>query len=446
MPLEYVNDRLEALDREPVDMVIGGVQLQGIYEVEESGAGFTEEWKAERERESGGAVTKDEVDEPPAAELRVTAWGDAEDWSALNDLRKQRNPFSVSIGPFAFAQMGISGLSATEVAEYPEAREFDIQLTEYREVVVQRQSLDEILGGEGGGGSAPGEPSGPSGWGPNEGPEVDSDTVASGATKTYPVGAGETWGRRLVDQSASGANAHVDTAGGGWTVQDVGFSGVFNGRNLPEGDTLIHAKTPNGSGARIQHIWAGNGSSKARDTGVFFNKVSTGDLIVSEVNMQNWRDNALYLSAPHESGSGGPNIAIESSYAYNNETSSYRLGQGTIRNCVGEHDGSHSGRGNRVIWARPPGTVEVEDCDIGNTNGYAIWAGVDGGSSTVNLRNCRISGQQQEQNSSSINGSSGGSPNLTAYDGGIPGGPRQAAEGVGHGESGRSGGPGGGVQ
>lgn len=439
MPIEYVNN--EDSESGAGEFLLGDVQIRGVYEVEEKGAGFHEEYKAERERESGGQA---EIDEPPAAKITIRAWGTQEDWANLNTLRQQREPFSVSVGPFAFAEMGFKKLSITESGEKPGAKQFDIRLQEFREVIVQRQSLEEALGGGSGGGAAPGDPSGPSGWGPNEGPSVKSDTAPPGGTKSYTVGPGETWGRRVIDQTASGSNAHVSTQGGGWVIQDVGLNGQFNGRALSEGDVFIHARTPNGSGARIQHIYMGDGSSKARDTGIYMNPRSSGDLTLSEINAQRWRDNAMYLSAPHESGSGGVNLLIEDSFAYNNETSSYRMGQGTIRNCVGHHDGSHSGRGNRTIWARPPGVVRVENCDILNSSGHAIMAGAQGRPSQVQLSGSNITGSTTTRHGSSISGSKGGQANVDNYAAGVPGGPRQAAAGVGHAEGGGGGDDGGG--
>lgn len=430
MPIEYVNNG----DSETGagEFLLGDVQIRGVYEVEETGAGFHEEYKAERERESGGQA---EIDEPPAAKITIRAWGTQEDWAELNNLRQQREPFSVSVGPFAFAEMGFKKLSITESGEKPGAKQFDIRLQEFREVIVQRQSLEEALGGGSGGGSAPGDPSGPSGWGPNEGPDTQSDTIAGGSTKTYEVGPGDTWGRMVVDQSAGGANAHVNATGGSWVIQDVGFNGVFNGRNLPNGDTLINA-TVGGGGSRIQHVYMGDGSSKDRDTGVWFDKNSSGDLTVTEVNAQRWKDNALYLSPPHESGSGGVNILVEDSFAYNNETSSYRLGQGTIRNCVG-HITSDISRGPRVIWARPPGVVRVENCDmLAEGNGHAILAGAQGRPSQVQISGSNITGNTTTKNGSSISGSKGGQANVDNYADGVPGGPRQAAAGVGHAEGG----------
>lgn len=431
--VEFHDGRLEG--SEPANMTIGDVVVPGIYEVSETGSGYTEEYLAERERESGGS---DETDEPPAARLTITAWGNQEKWSELNALRSREEPFPVGVGPFVFEEMGITSLEQTWAGNRPEAREFTIELQEFREVVVQERSTS---GGGGGGGSSDGGGSGdapPPGSGPEpSNPEYSGNptTIPSGGHETFDVASGETWGGELIDVSASGAGATIRARnGGGWTIENVGLRGTFNPRSgMPEGDSFMHIE-PNGE-ALINNVYMGDGATGNRTTGIFTNKDSSGSITFRNINVQGWNDNAIYASAPHESGSGNMDVLFEDCYSANNQTSCYRAGRGTISNCVGLRDANGT-RGNRVVWARAPGAVEIVDCQIANRqgDGYAVKVG-NGGSSTCNARgDTVIEGREDGVNFSG--GAQSGSANTDAYASSIPGSPADAAEGRGSGSGG----------
>lgn len=448
MPLEYHNGRLG--DDEPADMTIADVTLRGIYQVEGSGSGFTEEYLAERERESGG---QDEVDEPPAAELTITAWGEQEEWDRLNELRSRESPFAVSVGPFVFEQMGIANLEQTIMGRTYDSRQFTIRLQEFREVTIQQRSVaDGGSGGSSDGGGSGDSPSGDGGGpgGPREdgaqGPEPTNpdyggspESIPANSHETFQVANNETWGGELIDLTADGAAATINARAANWTVENVGVRGVFDGRPLENGDTILHAET-NGS-ALINNFYIGDGAVNNRDTGIYLNPNSSGDLEIRNVNAQGWPDNAIYASAPHESGSGNMDVEIADSYSANNQTSCYRLGQGTIRNCVGVRDGNGT-RGNRVVWARSPGPVEIVDSQIANRQGGASIMLGNGGTSTANVRgDSVIEGEIQEDGGGEANFSGGakqGDANTDAYADGIPGSAADAANGSGGGGGGGS--------
>ena len=415
--IEYVG---EYLPEEPSDMTIGNVRLRGTVRVEETGSGYTERYKAERERESGG---EDTADEPEAAELQVEAWGTQTDWEQLNLMREQRDPFPVSIGPFVFEEMGIASVEQTIDGRYgPAPREIIIDLTEFRELIVQRDSMSDVMGGGSDGGAGGGTP------GEVQGPEA-GDTTYSGTPRsmpgggTLPVGDGETFGGELIDTGNSG-NPKVIPRGNGWVIENVGLTGSWIGGGGTTGDQFMPVTV--GGSCAIRHVFAGEGAGGNISGCIFVHRSSSGSLEIRRVNIQGWDDNGMYMADPLRNGAC--QVEIVDSYAHNNQTSDYRGPTNLlVNNCVGIRDDS-AGRGRRNIWVRSGGTVEVRDCDLIMTPGTSVH--VDGGST------CNITGDTQITGGTtgSTSGSFGTNPDPQGYHSGIPGSADEAAEGVGAGE------------
>ncbi len=366
--MEWVDPDFD--DDEPTDMLIADIGLRGVVTVRESGPGFTEEYKAERLRESGGA---EEVDEPEPTELEVESLIEEETWQALNALRRRHDPFPVAVGPFVFELMGIESIEKDVDGEFPGAIRVTIILKEFREIIVQRQSLGEVLGGgqADGMGGASGAVQIAEGW-IDDGtghdvrtgqpiPQTRTISVPNGASPTYTIGSGESFGRVLFNVAGPNGAPLVAGQGSGWAIQDVGLSGPSHNMNR----AFIGPNTQ-GGGGRVDHIWMGDGTPHPRGTGMWWNNSSNGNLHVSTSYGAHWRDNWVYGSAPR-----GPHILIEDCYGYQNEVATYRLNRGEIRNCVANHDASHSGRGDRCVWVWAPGPAVIVDSHLRST-GYTI--------------------------------------------------------------------------
>lgn len=422
---------VEASEADPVTMTVGDVEVQGVYEVSEKGEGITEEYKAERESESGG---EDTVDEPPAATLDIRAYCSDATWGSLDALRHQRSPFPVSIGPFVFDGMGITNLSKSVEGKYPEANDVSITLQEFRELSIQRPSSGETDSQPREGGDVRlGEAADPQ-WGPGseEGvaPETETVTIASGERRQFGVSAGETFGRRVIDATANNANFVVPSRGGGFTVQDVGVAGP-SGTTQP--DTHFSFYNDNGNTALIRNLYLGDGAPSYTgdkgQTALWVAPSSQGAVRFGYINVQAFPDNGIYASAPAASAE----VRMEHSFAHNNGHANFRLGRGMVDNVVSTYDSNFSHRGPRAVWARQPGVVNIEDTQIQAAVGPAIQSGAHDGGGVVNVTGeSNVEGPLKRVNGGTISFASGASQSgadPTAYPAEVPGNPADAGNG-----------------
>lgn len=447
---EYTN-----VDAAP--MTIEDVEIPGVYNVSESGSGFTERYRTQAE--AGG----DTVDEPPAASLTVQAYCTEAQWEQLNALRESRDPFPVSIGPYAFDEMGITNLERVREANQPAALALTVTLQEFREVIVQSSAGSGGSGdgpnyGQdpgGGGGSDPsyddpggvGTPGGPvAQWTDTDGDkqgddsgealEYNRETIPSGVRESFGVAGGETFSGQLLDATANNANFVVAATGQDWTIRDVGIAGP-SGTTGGDSHFGLHEQ---GGSSLVENVYMGDGAPSytgdTGQTGMWYNNDSTGHVDIRLVNIQMFPDNGIYASAPANSAT----VTIQDCFGRNNGHANFRLANGEVINCVSVIDSDFSHTGNRAVWGRVPGPVSIQQSEVASASGSAIHMGAHDGPTVVNVEDgTTVQGSigdasaTRDVAASEINwsgGASEGTADLGAYHGRIPGSPADAATGV----------------
>ncbi|MCU4924903.1 hypothetical protein OB905_02745 [Halobacteria archaeon AArc-dxtr1] len=198
---------------------------------------------------------------------------------------------------------------------------------------------------------------------------------------------GETWEHKLIDMT-SGGDITVTAEGTDWTIRNVGFYGE---NTSGTGSATLAVADTGGATSTIENVYLGDGSDDRNgsstghgQTAIWVNPDHSGHLDISNVNIQNFADNAIYGSAP--GGSGGGTVHIDSSFAANCYVSHFRVateGSAITNSSVYVDDEGYAGRG---IWAWAPGTIEVDGCQIEmNGNHTAIDAGANGQGTTVQV-------------------------------------------------------------
>lgn len=432
-PPESIEFYREPGEDDPVAFTIDDAEIPGVYEVTERGAGFTEEYRAEIEQQSGGS---DHATEPPAARIDVVAYADNQTWELLNQYRDRREPFPVSIGPFAYEEMGISSLEKIVRADQQNAIELHIKLKEYREVVIQERDLSATDPGAGDIGVGDGPDAA---WVDTTGdgrddrtgepiPDMQSETHGN---DVITVSSGQAFGRYLV-RIADGAAPIIDTTGSNWSVQDVGFRGTYgtssntgNPFNIDEmGGSSLMRNIYIGDGAPM---YSGTVGVATGTTGAWFRNTSSGHLEGRFINVAGFPDNGLYWSPPANGTS-----RIADSYGQNNGIGTYRTRHTEMDGCVGVHNGQgHADHGGRVLWVWHSSNTSVEDCDLVVSAGSstAIVIGEGGQAGTVNVNNSGIDGGIAENHGSTANVTNSRSASAGNYHPTIPGSATDAAAG-----------------
>lgn len=440
MPVEFHRDP----DDDDIPVTVDDVTVPGIYEATEKGAGITEEYKAEREGESGG---QDTVDEPPAAKITVRGYVDDATWEELKALREREEPFPVSIGPFAFEQMGVVKIEREVLADETKANHLMLELQQFRSQQVQATNIFQRGSGNYTGGAV-GDVQGPTAaWTDKNGDGIDDNTrkplpdmqrepVPANGYERFNVGSGQAFGRLLIDAAASGARYRVQVNGSGWALQDVGARGKLSDSSNTCGVSIVNQ----GGTGFVQNLYLGDGaipySGKRGATGVFVSPSSSGRVTFRYCNVQNWPDNGFRTSPPRTSCE----IVMRDCYTANNGHANVRMSYGRIENTVSVIDQMRSGfRGRRCIWAEQPGPVDLANCELAliGGGGYVIEATYNGNPSTVNATNCGISGPTHT-GGGVIRRTNTRAPQLNNYADEIPGSAVDAAVGIA--EPGTSGG------
>ncbi|ELY49373.1 hypothetical protein C495_00370 [Natronorubrum sulfidifaciens JCM 14089] len=213
--------------------------------------------------------------------------------------------------------------------------------------------------------------------------------VIEAAGQTITIGDGEAWENKLIDMT-TGQDIVITAHGSEWTVRNIGFKGE---NTSGTGSATFGISDGAGGTSTVENVYLGDGSSDGNgnpnghgQTAFWVAPDHSGHIDFKNVNIQGFADNAIYASAPGNSGGG--TIHIDSCFAANCYVSHYRLateGSKVTNSSVYVDNEGYAGRG---IWAWSPGTVEVEDCQI-EMNGHhtAIDAGANGQGTNVVLRN-----------------------------------------------------------
>ncbi|RQG91257.1 hypothetical protein EA462_04505 [Natrarchaeobius halalkaliphilus] len=216
---------------------------------------------------------------------------------------------------------------------------------------------------------------------------TDDYEVIEAENQTITVDSGETWENKLIDMT-TGQDIVITAHGSDWTIRNIGFSG----ENTSGTGSATFGVSDSGGSSTVENVYLGdgsdgrNGSSSGHgQTAFWVDPDHAGHIDFQNVNIQGFADNAIYASAPGNTGGG--TIHIDRSFAANCYVSHFRLateGSKVTNSCVLVDDDGYQGRG---IWAWAPGTVEVENCQLEmNGQNTAIDAGANGQATTVVVR------------------------------------------------------------
>ncbi|GKZ12533.1 hypothetical protein [Haladaptatus sp. T7] len=242
-------------------------------------------------------------------------------------------------------------------------------------------------------------------------------TVPAGDTKVITVGDGETFENVLIDMTADGASAMVQTSGSGWKIRNVGFKGTH-----PGGHYLMvpGVSDANGTGL-VENVYMGDGQvARTKSGGIWVNAnlPHRGTITFRNIHVAKMIDNGLYGSGPGARGYGG-NLHVESSYFKANTIANVRL-NAKARPCNVTNTVIDT-RGNQAcgVGCSAPGSK--------NTRGVWSWYG------ETHLRNCDIVGSISTAHGGSVtktNTRIGGNADPTPPKG-VPMTAKQAASGAG---------------
>ncbi|WP_455449374.1 hypothetical protein [Natrinema thermotolerans] len=205
--------------------------------------------------------------------------------------------------------------------------------------------------------------------------DYDVIEVSAGERFTKRLEEGETWGNKLIDITASGAEYLIHTQGNSCTIRNVGIRGVWDGH---DGSPLVaYATDPNGE-VLVENVYLGDGSTAenypAGNPGVFVPPSHAGTVTVRNLNYQDNPSNAVYGSSPgnpqeHPSPGAGGTVIIEDSYSSNHSSSGFRVGtdDSRVENCVAVG-------GNRGGWAYFNNPT-YRNCDFSGANIGDIYGG-----------------------------------------------------------------------
>ena len=179
----------------------------------------------------------------------------------------------------------------------------------------------------------------------------------------------------LIDITASGASASIvsqtswdATPPSSYTIRNVGVEG-----SQPDDGPALFVTSCTDQ-ATVENVYAGDGnvtypvSSNWNDyPGCWRASLEhSGHLIMRDLYVSGWVDNALYMSPPADPGNGNGSFHVEDCYVVNNQISCYRFGtETTMVNCYGAtQSGDH-----RVVWGYSNSntgsfTIDVEDCSF----------------------------------------------------------------------------------
>ena len=214
------------------------------------------------------------------------------------------------------------------------------------------------------------------------------DTIPANG-QTITIGAGETWENKLIDFS-TGNRITIAAHSTNWTIRNIGFEGYNSDAGLY---AIFGISDQSGGNSLMENVYMGDGgaSGDGGETGnghgitaVWANPNHNGHIDIRNCNFQGWYDNALYCSAPGNSGGG--TFHIDNCYAANCFVSHYRLAtQGSqITDSVVYMDNEFYN--GRAVWAWNPGPIPVENCTIEtNGNHYSFVAGANGQWSSIDV-------------------------------------------------------------
>lgn len=265
------------------------------------------------------------------------------------------------------------------------------------------------------------------------GSDYEEIVVDPGNTFSVNLGDGDRLENVLIDITADGAGYSINCDGDGWEVRNVGVKGTFDSMSTAHNFTV---NTPDsGSTGVIENVYLPGQSTPGHDydgePGIYCFRDHAGDILIRNVNLKRFADNAIYASSPgHDANDAhGGTVRVEDSYFEENATAGARLGTtgSYAENCV-MVGGLHRG-----LWAYYE-EIELRDCDLlGNSSADIIVGGSSydkQAQAGVVATNSRWETEDLAYSSNYIDGSSVGTPQDRMPDG-CPTSAEEAASGGG---------------
>ena len=287
--------------------------------------------------------------------------------------------------------------------------------------------------------------SGFSGAGAAQEQEPETITVPSGQVHTINLGDGESLENVVIDITSDNSGYEIRAEGSDWTIRNVGVRGQYDNG----GDTPFHVRDtdPNGESV-IENVYLGDGAADAfqwnthQVTGIYVHADHAGDLLVKNVYINEFRDNAIYASDPgHPEWEYAANgtVRIEDAFARNGGFNFRISSEGSYcDNCVSVITEPYNTGGPRLFTDYFSRGLEFRNCDavgggeyIGWSNGTTAWPEYTE-NGDVYLENCRadvgqlVGGEHPDQ----WTGEEPGSDPDPEPPSGVPQSPEEAAGGA----------------
>ena len=211
--------------------------------------------------------------------------------------------------------------------------------------------------------------------------EYETITVSAGETFTKRVGTGETWENKLIDISAPGASYSIHANGTNWTIRNIGIKGIFD---RGSGDPFTVRDTSSSGQSVIENVYLGDGAADDfqwnthQVTGIYVHADHAGDLLIKNVHVNEFRDNAIYASDPGHPEwdySAYGTVRIEDSFARNGGFNFRLSTEGSYcDNCVSVITNSYKTGGPRLFTDYFSRGVEFRNCDAAGGGNYIGWS------------------------------------------------------------------------
>lgn len=249
---------------------------------------------------------------------------------------------------------------------------------------------------------------------------AEYDTLQANGQRIWVSEEGGTYQNKLIDMStgdtfeifADGRNPTVKNIGFKGTAQNSGFAvNAAGGRSVSGTVTIENVYLGDGTGYQNSSFTHGPG-------GMFIHATNNIDrVVVNNCTVRGWTNNGFYFS-------NADYVEWNDCLTTNCGVSHYRAKNAEINNCVGFNtsnerhgQGSGSERYGRIVWAWPPGPIDINNSDIeqGPAALESIWPNANGGASQVNFNSGQFSGGiKSGPGTYNESNSVGSNPDLTA--------------------------------
>jgi len=208
-----------------------------------------------------------------------------------------------------------------------------------------------------------------------EEPSFRTIVVPPGGHYLARVTDGDVFCNTLVDITAPNATFKIDADGSDWEVRNVGVRGVWD--VVSDGhEQAVSVVVPSGATGVIDTFYFADGcpdDTYPGVTGIYVQREHAGALEISNVNIQDMPNNAIYASTmgrPDENqhgahGGKGGVVKIRDSYAAACQAAHFRIGTtgSLVKNCVAVG-------GDRGVWAKF-NDIRIVDSDLtGHSQSY----------------------------------------------------------------------------